>query len=293
MEKPEPLMRTDFPDRHWEKLGSDLFYWKGVNYLLVIDYSCRYIEIAKLNSTTSEVINGHLKSIFARHGIPDTLISDNGPQYASATFQKFARDYGFKHSTSSPHYPQGNGEAERAVQTVKRLLSGSQDPYLALLAYRATPLRNGYSPSELLMSRKLRTTLPESPTNLSPKWPDPESVRDQERVDRTSQKLFFDRSHRAVRRSELHPGDTVWVKGPGGGFSGTIAKSLNGRSYCVKIRRNRRQLVQAPAMSPGIPRRKLCNINRTTTTAPTLALLTGLQGNYVLYGKYEDQCKEA
>ncbi|XP_033725166.1 uncharacterized protein LOC117315132 [Pecten maximus] len=196
--------------------------------------------------------------MFARHGIPETVISDNGPQYASSTFQEFTRDYGFTHSTSSPYYPQGNGEAETAVQTVKRLLSGSQDPYLALLAYRTTALRNGYSPSELLMGRKLRTTIPESPANLSPKWPDLEYVRDKELLDRTSQKHHFDRSHRAVQRPELHPGETVWVKGPSGGFSGTITKSVNDHSYLVRtpsgqIRRNRRQLVQAPAMRPDIP----------------------------------------
>ncbi|XP_060064739.1 uncharacterized protein K02A2.6-like [Ylistrum balloti] len=103
IERPEPLMPTDFPDRPWQKLGSDLFYWKGVNYLLVIDYFSRYIEIAKLSSTTSEAIVTHLKSMFARHGIPETIISDNGPQYASSTFQDFAKDYGFNHSTSSPH----------------------------------------------------------------------------------------------------------------------------------------------------------------------------------------------
>ncbi|XP_060075787.1 uncharacterized protein LOC132555454 [Ylistrum balloti] len=168
------------------------------------------------------------------------------------------RKTGFNHSTSSPHYPQGNGKAERGVQTMKRLLSGSQDPYLALLAYRATPLRNGYSPSELLMGRKLRTTLPESPANLSPKWPDLEYVRDKERIDRTSQRHHFDRSHRTVQHPELHPGETVWVKGPGGGFSGTITKSMNDRSYFVstpsgQIRRNRRQLVQAPAMRADNP----------------------------------------
>ena len=122
-------MPTKFPDRPWQRLGSDLFHWKGANYLLVVDYFSRYIEMAMLTSTTSEATIGHLKSIFARHGIPETLISDNGLQYASSVFQKFARDYGFTHTTSSPHYPQGNGEAERAVQTVKRLLSGSQDPY--------------------------------------------------------------------------------------------------------------------------------------------------------------------
>ena len=88
------------------------------------------------------------------------VVSDNGPQFRAETYKRFAEEYGFKHVTSSPYYPQGNGEAERAVGTVKRLLEKEKDPYLTLLAYRSTPLQNGYSPSELLMSRKLRASVP-------------------------------------------------------------------------------------------------------------------------------------
>ena len=102
----------------------------------------------------------HTKSIFAQRGIPEVLISDNGPQYSSHEYADFARSYQFKHVTSSPYYAQSNGEAERAVGTVKSLLKKYSDPYLALLSYRSTPLQNGYSPSELLMSRTLRSTIP-------------------------------------------------------------------------------------------------------------------------------------
>ena len=63
-----------------------------------------------------------------------------------------------------PRYPQANGEAVRAVRTIKGLLKKNADPYLALLMYRSSPLQNGLSPSELLMGRKLKTTLPKSST---------------------------------------------------------------------------------------------------------------------------------
>ena len=69
-------------------------------------------------------------------------------------------EYGFDYIASSPHYLQCNREAERAVQTVKSLLRKSGDPFLTILAYRATPLQSGFSPAELLMNHKLQTTVP-------------------------------------------------------------------------------------------------------------------------------------
>jgi transposase InsO family protein len=102
----------------------------------VVDYYSRYIEIARLHTTSSSAVINHLKSIFARHGIPQTFISDNGPQYCGNAFREFAKSYGFEHITSSPRYPQSNALAERAVGTVKRMLTKSEDPFVALLAYR-------------------------------------------------------------------------------------------------------------------------------------------------------------
>ena len=73
----------------------------------------------------------------------------------------FSKSYGFVHTTSSPHFPQANGEAERAVQTIKNLLNKAQDPYKALLNYRNTPLDSiNLSPAQLLMGRRLNTSVP-------------------------------------------------------------------------------------------------------------------------------------
>ena len=103
--------------------------------------------------------------MFARLGIPEEMFSDYGHQFAS-----FA-EYKFRHTTSSPHFPQANGVAERAVETVKALFKKCNDPYLALLSYRSTQLPNRYSPAELLMARKLRTNVP-IVQELIPKLPD-------------------------------------------------------------------------------------------------------------------------
>lgn len=98
-----------------------------------------------------ESVINHLKSFFCHHGIPEIIISDNGPQFVATAFSKFAEEWGFTHLTTSPHYPQSNGEVQRAVQTAKDLITKSEDPYLALLSYRSTLLHNGYTPAELLM----------------------------------------------------------------------------------------------------------------------------------------------
>ena len=117
------------------------------------------------NKTANTVVT-RLKDIFARHGIPEKVISDLGmPQRTSNLSQK---EYGFEHVTSSPRYPQSNGAAEHAVKTVKNMFQKNKDPSLLIL--RSTPLENGYSPTELLTGRKVRTTLPMTEKQLSHTW---------------------------------------------------------------------------------------------------------------------------
>lgn len=73
--------------------------------------------------------------------------------------QAFAAEYEFQHVTSSPRYPRSNTEVEHTIQTIKNLLKKAADPYRVLLAYRSTRLSNGFSPAQLLMGRRLRTTV--------------------------------------------------------------------------------------------------------------------------------------
>ena len=136
-----------------------------------------------------------MKSIFAQHGIPEVVVSDNGPQYSSELFRQFANEYGFLHTTSSPHYPQANWEAERAVKTIKSMLHREANPYLALLAYRTTPTAVGYTPSELLMSRKLRTTVPITRDLRKPKVPDFSAVAERDKEKKQKQAENFNSRH--------------------------------------------------------------------------------------------------
>lgn len=120
-------------------------HFKDREYILIVYYFSKYVEVIELKSTKSEQVIKHVKSVFARYGIPSKVVTDNGPQFACDSFRKFSMDWDFKHVTSSPLYFQSNGMAERHIQTVKCLMykacEDRQDPYLALLALRNTPNR--------------------------------------------------------------------------------------------------------------------------------------------------------
>lgn len=99
----EPLISHKIPDRPWETVGSDIFHSEDRDYLCTVDYYSNYFEIDPLkDKTASEVVHA-LKKHFSTHGIPDKLLSDNGPPYSSYEFQQFVTSYEIEHVTSSPH----------------------------------------------------------------------------------------------------------------------------------------------------------------------------------------------
>ncbi|KAK2173833.1 hypothetical protein NP493_848g03091 [Ridgeia piscesae] len=137
------------------------------------DYHSGFFELDYLPDTTSETVVGKLKNNFSRHGIPHTLVSDNGPQYASAVFRKFAQKWQFEHETSSPDNGQANGAAKAAVKIAKRLLrkckAYREDPYLGLLNIRNTSSEGmTTSPAQRLFGRCTKTLLPTTHYQLKP-----------------------------------------------------------------------------------------------------------------------------
>ena len=106
------------------------------------DYYSRYFEVAKPENTKASTVIVHLKSMMARHGAWETLVSDNGPQFANDKMSRLSVEWGYTHLTSSPRYARSNGAAESAVKRLKSILKKNDDPYIALLNYRATPLQN-------------------------------------------------------------------------------------------------------------------------------------------------------
>ena len=269
----EPHLPSSFPEHPWSRVAMDLFDLHGKTYLLLVDYHSRWPKIRLLDRLTSTAIIVRLKSIFATHGIPDVVVSDNGPQFASVEFKKFTEEFCFTHTTSSPRYPQANGEAERAVQTVKNLLRKSTDPYVALLLYRATPLQNGFAPSELLMGRTLKTKLPPLKKTQTSNSHLPLLFQKEQRY-RDNQQDNFNRRHAVQQAPELKPGDSVYIKDLHRSGS-IISRHPNPRSYIVDteqgtIRRNRAHLVATP--SSPVQSAPVTNVPETPPAAPRSAL---------------------
>ena len=140
--------------------------------------------------------------------------------------------------------------------TVKNLLKKSGDPYKALLAYRSTPLQMGYSPSQLLMGRVLRSTVPTTRAQRDPKIPDLSEVRARDKWNKARQKRNHD-THRGARElPQLQPGDQVWV--PQRQSEGEVQREVAPQSYTVEsegdtFRRNRRDLIRLPDSEPDEP----------------------------------------
>ena len=143
------------------------------------------------------------------------------------------------------------------VQTVKRILKKSEDPHLAILSYRATPMPwCGLSPSELSMGRKIRTTVPQTTEHLIPKWPYLPHFLKANTSFKGKQKKEFDSRHRVKEQVEISEGSDVWITTNGQRLEGQVAQSVDTpRSYVIvtlngELRRNRTQLNVAPTMAP-------------------------------------------
>ena len=156
----EPIL-INTPNVPFHTLGCDLFSLNDKDYLVIGDYYSKYPFVEHIRSQTSEVVSRIFIKLISQFGIPNTIISDNGPCFIGHQFQHLMQRYNINHVTSSPHYPKSHGFIERLVQTAKNLLKKSHDLDGSLLTYRTTPLGHDLpSPAELLFGRKLQHNLP-------------------------------------------------------------------------------------------------------------------------------------
>ena len=120
----EPLIPTPLPERPWWKLAMDFCSIDGngvSEFLVICDYYSRFMIAEKFSTVTAAELCRVVNKIICTMGVPNTIISDNGPQFISDSFAKLMKKWDIVHQTSSPRNPQANGQAERGVQTFKKL----------------------------------------------------------------------------------------------------------------------------------------------------------------------------
>ena len=257
----ETLMPHEIPTRTWQIVGTDIFHHDGEDYLLICDYYSKFPFIKKLAKMDSQTVVDCTKDIFSEQGIPERVISDNGRQYDCSTYRQFAKEWGFDHVTSSPHYPRSNGFAERQIQTVKKTLIKAQqtgsDYKLALLCVRSTPIDNQLpSPGELLYHRKLRSNLP---IRVHTSNPNSDTITDRLQTRQDSQKAYHDTCAKDL--PPLVPGQHVRIQDHTSKQwtpAVVASKTSEPRSYTVQtpnknvLRRNRHQIRETGEKHPRV-----------------------------------------
>ena len=125
----------------------DYFYMNGRLYILICDYFSKFPFLFQVKTTSFANLKDHLEELFSVEGIPDEIMSDNGPPFNGKEFSSYLTGLGIRHTTSSPNYPRSNGFIERKIQTVKRLIekanSSGRSHQEALTGLRAQPLGDG------------------------------------------------------------------------------------------------------------------------------------------------------
>ncbi|XP_015277400.1 PREDICTED: uncharacterized protein K02A2.6-like [Gekko japonicus] len=162
-----PPQKWESSGKPWSRLHMDFAGpVQGQMFLIIVDAWSKWLEVVQMNATTSTAVIHALRRLFATHGLPDTLVSNNGPQFVSEEFKTFLSDNGIRQITAAPFHPASNGQAERMVRTAKealgRLTEGDWSVRLGsfLLRQHTTPCSTtGRSPAELLMGRRLTTRL--------------------------------------------------------------------------------------------------------------------------------------
>ena len=252
----ETMKPHEVPTRPWQNIACDLMDLSGYAYLVTVDTYSDFIEVDRVSSKSASEIIRLLKSQMARHGIPEKLMTDNGPPFSSSEFARFSREFEFRHVTSSPRYPQSNGKAESAVKILKNLMMKAQadnrDIYLTLLDWRNTPTEGvGSSPAQRLFGRRTRTLLPSNGHLLKPKL----ASGVQSKLVRRQGKQVSLYNRGAKDLPPLETGDKVFMEPKPGRSSwnpAVVTESLGNRSYNVRTttgavyRRNRRHLRYCP-----------------------------------------------
>ncbi|UYV82442.1 K02A2.6-like, partial [Cordylochernes scorpioides] len=210
----QPLKPFPVPDYPWQTVSLDIFYIQKKPHLLVVDRYSGYPEVFTLDPPTAINVKNKLRETFARFGIPETMMSDNGPPFRSEIMTDFCIRWGIKQLFSSPHLHRSNGLAERNIQTIKNQLikcrDEGSDPYLAILAYRNTPKNDLPSPAQLCLSRSLRCQIPRITPLYRPYQTNWRSIENAKRKRQSSMKEQYDRNSKSYPK--VNVGEDAWCQ---------------------------------------------------------------------------------
>ena len=219
MNPPEPLRMTEMPELPWRTIHIDFYGPLPTSeYLLVaVDRYSRFPEVEIVHSTRYTVIP-KLDKVFSVHGIPDTIISDNGPPFNGDDYARYLKTLGIQAKFSTPYWPQGNATVERFMQPLGKALKTAtlegrpwkQELNRFLLQYRTTPhCTTGVPPSELLFNRVVKGKIPV--INKKKVVNRHSEARDNETKRKERNREYADQ-RRNTRKSEIKIGDYVLVK---------------------------------------------------------------------------------
>ena len=234
---------SEVPPHPWHTLGSDLFYFQRIDFLVVVDYFSKFLIVRKIPSSTSSAVIKELGMIFSEFGNPQIFRSDNGPCYSSQEFKFFMQNWLVEHRTSSPHYPQSNGLAESMVKVSKNLIEKAVKQDLPwnrlLLDYRCTPISSEIpSPAEILFGRKLRSSISILPSQIMNDRirKQRELIAKKEGKFYTNVKDFQDR----IKALPFEAGQNVWLQN-------SDSRKYEEAVICEKCREPNSYMVQIPA----------------------------------------------
>ena len=195
----EPLISHEVLSCPWERVGTDIFFLDGKEYLITIDYRRNFWEADRILDSNASTVILELKSHYARHGIPDQVMSNNGPQFVSTEFATFAKTWEF------------DFDLKTAKRLLRKSISAGMDPYLAFLDCRNTPTQAmTTSPAQRLMGRRTKTLIPTTQNFLMPKTNPPCVEKSQLKERQQVQAKYYNRTTKEL--PTLSKGDVVRMK---------------------------------------------------------------------------------
>uniref|UniRef100_A0A8C6VFG1 Gypsy retrotransposon integrase-like protein 1 n=1 Tax=Naja naja TaxID=35670 RepID=A0A8C6VFG1_NAJNA len=174
-----PTQEWECPRGPWSRIHIDFAGpTRGHTFLVIVDAYSKWLEVILMTSTTTEAVIKQLRKLFVTHGLPDVLVSDNGPQFTFNIFESFLAQQGIRHALTAPGHPSANGRAERMVRFTKEKLqqlgpgdiTEKLEKLLSVQHITPSPSTN-LSPAELLMGRKLRSSLDRLHPTYAPNAP--------------------------------------------------------------------------------------------------------------------------